>query len=112
MTNLSTIQAPRVKLLDVSNNKIKIIAKDDFSDATLLDTLIIRSNGLKRIHQHAFTNLNQLTNLDISDNKLTSLTEHHLRANSMLQVLLMNDNPELETLPIFKTSGPDSNTFR
>ncbi|XP_050477184.1 toll-like receptor 3 isoform X2 [Bombus huntii] len=111
LTNLSTIQAPRVKLLDVSNNKIKIIAKDDFSDATLLDTLTIKSNGLKRIHQHAFTNLNQLTNLDISDNKLTSLTEHHLRANSMLQVLLMNDNPELETLPIFKTSGPDSNTF-
>ncbi|XP_060819755.1 extracellular matrix protein 2 isoform X1 [Bombus pascuorum] len=111
LTNLSTIQAPRVKLLDVSNNKIKIIAKDDFSDATLLDTLTIRSNGLKRIHQHAFTNLNQLTNLDISDNRLTSLTEHHLRANSMLQVLLMNDNPELETLPIFKASGPDSNTF-
>lgn len=112
LATLSTIQASKLRLLDASNNKIKIIAKDDLSGSPLLDQLLLASNGLKRIHQHAFSNLDQLTNLDISGNKLTSLTEHHLRTNSRLQVLLMNDNPELETLPVFKTVGLEYDTYR
>ncbi|KAK9310620.1 hypothetical protein QLX08_000161 [Tetragonisca angustula] len=111
LTSLNTIQTTKLKLLDASNNKIRIIAKDDLSGVPLLDQLIINSNGLKRIHQHAFANLDKLNYLDISNNKLTSLTEHHLRANSRLQVLLMNDNPELKTLPIFKTFGLEYDTF-
>ena len=112
LTSLNTIQTTKLKLLDASNNKIRIIAKDDLSGVPLLDQLIINSNGLKRIHQHAFANLDKLNYLDISNNKLTSLTEHHLRANSRLQVLLMNDNPELKTLPIFKTFGLEYDTFK
>ncbi|XP_012135360.1 leucine-rich repeat domain-containing glycoprotein 150 isoform X2 [Megachile rotundata] len=108
---LNTLKAEKLRLLDASNNKIKIITKDDLSDVPLLDQLIISSNGLKRIHQHAFDNLNQLTHLDISNNKLTSWTEHHLRSNSRLQVLLMSDNPELETLPVFKTYGLEYDTY-
>lgn len=109
---MSTVQASKLRLLDASNNKIKIIAKDDLSGVPLLDQLVISSNGLKRIHQHAFANLDQLNHLDISDNKLTSLTEHHLRSNSRLQVLLMNNNPELGTLPIFKTFGLEYDAYR
>ncbi|XP_017758503.1 PREDICTED: insulin-like growth factor-binding protein complex acid labile subunit isoform X1 [Eufriesea mexicana] len=111
LISLNTIQASKLRLLDASNNKIKVIAKDDLSGVPSLDQLMISSNGLKRIHQHAFANLDQLNHLDISDNKLTSLTEHHLRANSRLQVLLMNNNPELGTLPIFKTFGFEYDTY-
>ncbi|XP_054014167.1 uncharacterized protein LOC128895522 [Hylaeus anthracinus] len=103
LTTLSTIQAPKLQALDASRNKIKVIAKDDLSGMPLLDQLVVASNGLKKIHQHAFADLDQLTHLDVSDNKLTSWSEHHLRTNPRLQVLLMSDNPELETLPIFKT---------
>lgn len=112
MTRLSTIQASKLTLLDASNNKIKIIAKDDLAGMPLLDQLFISSNGLKRIHEHAFANFEQLTYLDISDNKLTSLTEHHLRTNSRLQTLLMNDNPDLRILPVFKTTGLEYNTYK
>ncbi|XP_017789830.1 PREDICTED: uncharacterized protein LOC108572146 [Habropoda laboriosa] len=111
LSNLSTIQAPKLRVLNASNNKIKLITKEDLSGVPLLEQLIIKSNGIKRIHQHSFSNLYQLTTLDISDNKLTTLTEHHLRANSRLQVLLINNNPQLETLPIFSTSGLEYNTF-
>ncbi|XP_076247086.1 leucine-rich repeat domain-containing glycoprotein 150 [Calliopsis andreniformis] len=111
LTTLSIIRASKLRFLDASNNKIKVIAKDDLSGMPLMDQLMISSNGLKRIHQHAFADLDQLTYLDISDNKLTSLTEHHLRTNSRLQVLLMNDNPELRTLPEFKTTGLEYETY-
>ncbi|CAK9801615.1 Insulin-like growth factor-binding protein complex acid labile subunit [Anthophora quadrimaculata] len=110
LVSLSTVQAPKLRLLDASNNKIKLITKDDLSGVPLLEQLTITSNGIKRIHQHSFAHLDHLTHLDISGNKLTSLTEHHLRANSRLQVLLMNDNP-IETLPVFKTFGLEYNTF-
>lgn len=102
----------KLRVLDASNNKIKIIGKDDLMDVPLLDQLIINSNGLKRIHQHAFDNLDQLTHLDVSNNKLTSWSEHHLRSNSRLQELLMSDNPELKTLPVFKTVGLEYDTYR
>lgn len=88
------------------------MAKDDLAGMPQLEQLTISSNGLKRIHQHAFADLDELTFLDISDNKLTSLTEHHLRTNSRLQILLINDNPGLETLPVFKTTGFEYETYR
>ena len=66
-----------------------------YIDATLLDTLTIDRMASREFINMLLLILIKLTNLDISDNRLTSLTEHHLRANSMLQVLLMNDNPEL-----------------
>ncbi|XP_076686379.1 leucine-rich repeat domain-containing glycoprotein 150 [Andrena cerasifolii] len=111
LTTLSTIRASKLRSLDASSNKIKVMAKDDLAGVPLLDQLTISSNGLKRIHQHAFADLNELTFLDISDNKLTSLTEHHLRTNSRLQILLISDNPGLETLPVFKTTGFEYETY-
>ncbi|XP_029051123.1 leucine-rich repeat-containing G-protein coupled receptor 6-like isoform X1 [Osmia bicornis bicornis] len=111
LQTLSTIKMKKLRVLDASNNKIKIIGKDDLMDVPLLDQLIINSNGLKRIHQHAFDNLDQLTHLDVSNNKLTSWSEHHLRTNSRLQELLMSDNPELKTLPVFKTVGLEYNSY-
>ena len=110
-TSLSSIHAPKLRVLDASNNKIKVMTKDDLAGTPQVDQLTISSNGLKRIHQHAFADLAELTFLDISDNKLTSLTEHHLRTNSRLQILLLNDNPGLETLPVFKLTGFDYETY-
>lgn len=112
LSTLATINAPKLNLLDASRNRIKVIAKEDLDGVPLLDELHLRSNNLKRIHQHAFSNLEQLTHLDISDNKLSFLTEHHFRANPRLQVLILNDNPALQTLPVFKTSGLEYDTFR
>ncbi|EZA61307.1 Insulin-like growth factor-binding protein complex acid labile subunit [Ooceraea biroi] len=111
LSTLATISASKLTMLDASRNKIKVIAKEDLDGVPLLEQLHIKSNNLKRIHQHAFSNLDQLTYLDISDNKLSLLTEHHFRANPRLQVLLMNDNPALQILPVFKVTGLEYDTF-
>ncbi|CAL7943817.1 unnamed protein product [Xylocopa violacea] len=111
LASLSSIQGATLRVLDASNNKIKMIAKDDFFNMSSLDQLILNSNGLKKIHHHAFANLEELTYLDLSSNKLGPLSEHHFKANSRLQVLLLNDNPELERLPVFELSGLEYNTF-
>lgn len=113
--NLSTlvnIKSSELTTLEAARNKIKVIAKDDLSGVPFLDQFIVSSNGMKRIHQHAFMNLDQLTYLDVSDNKLTSWSEHHLKNNARLQVLLMNDNPDLGSLPVFGTAGSEYNTYR
>ena len=112
MTTLSTIIAEKLTTLDASNNKIKLIHKDDLIGLPALDQLTIKANGLKRIHQHSFSQHDQLTYLDISDNKLTTWSEHHLRTNSRLQILLMNDNPELDSLPVFRPSNQEYDTYR
>jgi Leucine-rich repeat (LRR) protein len=112
LSTLATISASKLTTLDVSRNKIKVIAKEDLDNVMSLEQLHIRSNNLKRIHQHAFSYLDQLTYLDISDNKLSLLTEHHFRSNPRLQVLLMNDNMALQILPVFKVTGLEYETFR
>ncbi|XP_046821563.1 uncharacterized protein LOC124425357 [Vespa crabro] len=111
LSTLANIRASELTTLEAARNKIKVIAKDDLSGVPLLEQFIVSSNGMKRIHQHAFMNLDQLTYLDVSDNKLTSWSEHHLRTNARLQVLLMNNNPDLGSLPVFKITGYEYNTY-
>lgn len=111
LSTLANIISPKLTMLDASRNKIRVIGKDDLEGVPLLDQLYIKSNNMKRIHQHAFSNLEQLQYLDISDNKLSSLTEHHFKSNPRLLVLLMNDNPGLQVLPVFKTYDLEYNTF-
>ncbi|XP_024885921.1 uncharacterized protein LOC112463655 [Temnothorax curvispinosus] len=111
LSTLATISSSKLTMLDVSRNKIRIIGKEDLEGVPLLDQLYAKSNNLKRIHQHAFSKLEQLQYLDISDNRLSLLTEHHFKSNPRLQVLLMNDNPALQVLPVFKTYDLEHNTF-
>ncbi|KAI4504111.1 hypothetical protein M0802_000582 [Mischocyttarus mexicanus] len=111
LSTLAVIRASELKTLEAARNKIKTIGKDDLSGVPLLEQLIVTSNGMKRIHQHTFLSLEQLTYLDVSNNKLTSWTEHHLRNNPRLQILLMNKNPELRFLPVFKTTGLEYETY-
>ncbi|CAD6234554.1 GSCOCG00001983001-RA-CDS, partial [Cotesia congregata] len=111
LTSLTSVNATSLDILDVSNNRIKVIAKGDLDNVPSLEQLIISGNELKRIHQHAFSELDQLEHLDISNNKLTSFTEHHLRNSPRLEVLLMSDNPDLGSLPVFKINGLEYNTY-
>ncbi|XP_034947927.1 uncharacterized protein Gp150 isoform X2 [Chelonus insularis] len=111
LTTLASITAASLNILDVSNNRIKVIAKSDLDNVPLLEQLHVSGNNMKRIHQHAFSELDQLEYVDISNNKISSLTEHHFRNNPRLEVLRMNDNPELGSLPIFKITGLEYNTY-
>lgn len=99
-------------ILDVSKNRLKSITKADLDGVPYLDQLYLSGNNLKRIHPHAFSDLDQLTYLDLSNNNLMNLSEHHLRANSRLQVLLLNDNPNLLSLPVFRTNAQEFERYR
>lgn len=110
-TTLAAINASKLTSLIASGNKMQAIGKDDLAGLPSLDTLDVASNAIKRIHPHAFAHLDQLNHLDISNNRLTSLNEHHLRNNPRLQILLMNNNAGLRTLPIFKTNGLEHDTY-
>nr|XP_033325595.1 podocan isoform X2 [Megalopta genalis] len=103
LTTLSTIHASELRQLDVSHNKIRVIPKDGLIGVPLLEQLTLRSNEIRSIHPSAFADLEMLIYIDLSNNKLTSLKESHLAGNRRLQVVLLNDNPGLETLPVFKT---------
>lgn len=103
LTTLSTIHAPILRHLDASNNKIRVIPKDGLAGVPRMEHLTLRSNEIRSIHPSVFADLEMLTYLDLSNNKLTSLKESHLAGNRALQILLLNDNPGLETLPVFKT---------
>ncbi|XP_043269691.1 uncharacterized protein Gp150 [Venturia canescens] len=111
LTSIGIQEMSKLTNLDVSHNRIKFIMKGDLTGANALEKLVVASNGIKRIHQHAFTDLYQLTYLDISDNKITSFNEHHLRTNARLQILIMNDNPSLNKLPVFKVFGNEYDTY-
>lgn len=93
-------------------NRLKSITKDDLDGVPSLDELYLSANNLKRIHPHAFSDLDQLTYLDLRNNNLMNLSEHHFRANSRLQVLLLSDNPDLVSLPVFKTNAQEYERFR
>ncbi|XP_016838257.1 insulin-like growth factor-binding protein complex acid labile subunit isoform X2 [Nasonia vitripennis] len=107
ITSLKTIKASKLTTLDVSMNRLKLIVKDDLAGVPYLDQLYLSDNNLKRIHSHAFADLDQLTYLDLSTNNLGNLGEHHFRTNSRLQVLLLSNNPDLETLPVFRTNAQE-----
>lgn len=107
LTTLSTIHAPELRQLDASHNKIRIIAKNALLAVPTLEQLMLRSNEIRWIHQSAFADVEMLTYLDLSSNKLTYFGDNHLTVNSKLQILLLNDNPGLQALPVFKTRIED-----
>lgn len=111
LRSLHTINASKLTTLDVSNNHIKIIEQNDFSNLQSLENLIITWNNLHRIHDHAFSHIKELDHLDISGNNLSYLSDHHFRNNPRLEILLINDNPNLRVLPKFILKGMEYNKF-
>lgn len=114
LTTLSSIRAPELRQLDASHNKIRIITKDGLLSVPLLEQLMLRSNEIRWIHPTALASLDSLTYVDLSNNKLKFLSDTHFMGNAQLQILLLNDNPGLETLPVFKprSDNDDFNIYR
>lgn len=110
--SLRSIISDRLTVLDASGNMITHITKDDLLGVPSVDQLSLKSNGINKIHQHAFTNLDQLTFLDLSENSITSITETHFKSNPRLQILLLSNNQNLQSLPVFRTNTEEHGTFR
>ncbi|XP_005996771.1 leucine-rich repeat and immunoglobulin-like domain-containing nogo receptor-interacting protein 2 [Latimeria chalumnae] len=104
------------KILDLSKNKLKAVAPDDFASYPLLEELDIsdniisnvepgsfnnlynlrslrlRSNRLKLVPLGVFTGLSNLTKLDISENRIVILLDYMFQDLHNLKSLEVGDN--------------------
>ncbi|XP_062568633.1 G-protein coupled receptor GRL101-like [Saccostrea cucullata] len=82
----------RLQYLDLSENFIEKIEKDDFVDLPNILYLKIRNNRLLDIHENAFSVISKLINVDLSKNRLRSLKRSHFIYLSNLKYLYLQNN--------------------
>jgi Leucine-rich repeat (LRR) protein len=88
-----------VQKLDVSYNKIKNVNNQMFKGIENLSNLVLKGNKIKRIHPAAFVTLKNLRHIDLSFNDLDQINSLTFLKNSELEVIRINDNIRLKTLP-------------
>lgn len=85
--------------LDLSYNKIESISGAMFKHLTGLQSLELKGNDITKINQGAFLNLRALRNIDLSFTMLDQLPSLLFLKNTNLDVIKLNDNPNLKSLP-------------
>ncbi|CAJ0575042.1 unnamed protein product, partial [Mesorhabditis spiculigera] len=78
--------------LDLQENKITIIRKDDLSHLHQLRILQIMDNEIHTIEPMAFDNLTLLERIDLSENRLAIITNEHLRGPTAMRNLQLDRN--------------------
>lgn len=91
---------PEIQKLDLSFNNISNINSNMFNKLTGLTTLILKGNGIKKIHQTSLFPLKYLRQIDLSFNDLEQVSATLFMANKELDVIRLNDNYRLKTLPL------------
>ena len=99
---------PRIKVLSMRCNELKIVGSLDFLSMSSLERLYLDNNRIKYINKKAFENLESLEILSLTENKLTYLSPGwmdplknlnylNLKGNAFLNVeaLGYTDNSEL-----------------
>lgn len=89
-----------IQKLDLSFNNITNIGNMMFNKLTGLTTLILKGNGIKKIHQTSFFPLKNLRQIDLSFNDLEQVSSTIFLVNKELDVIRLNDNYRLKTLPL------------
>ncbi|XP_077569965.1 leucine-rich repeat and immunoglobulin-like domain-containing nogo receptor-interacting protein 1-B [Stigmatopora nigra] len=86
------INYPQLEELQLNENIISSIESGAFSNLMNLRNLGLRNNQLKLIQLGVFTGLNNLTQLDISENKIVILLDYMFQELYNLRVLEVGDN--------------------
>lgn len=102
-----------VQKLDVSYNKITNVNNQMFKGLENLANLMLKGNAIKRIHPAAFVTLKNLRHIDLSFNDLDQISSLTFLKNPDLEVIRINDNIRLKTLPVegFETSQKSFHVF-
>lgn len=85
--------------LDASYNKISSVSNEMFQGMDNLNNLILKGNTITRIQPAAFQSLPHLHYIDLSFNDLDHMDRLTFLKNSGLEVIRINDNIRLKTLP-------------
>lgn len=85
--------------VDLSYNQIKTINSQIFKKMESINHLILKGNGIRKIHQLAFLPLKNLRYIDLSFNDLDQIASLTFAENLQLDVVKLNDNPNLRKLP-------------
>lgn len=88
-----------VQKLDVSYNKITTVNNQMFKNMENLSFLSLKGNKIKRIVPGAFIALKMLRHIDLSFNDLDQLNSVTFLKNADLEVIRINDNTRLKSLP-------------
>lgn len=87
------IEESLLKLIDLSDNNIPTLYRNDFIQLTNLEILDLSNSHVAQIELDAFAPLNQLTHLDLSKNELVTVNfDMFLPAMQHLSVFKLNGN--------------------
>ncbi|XP_063067941.1 toll-like receptor 13 [Engraulis encrasicolus] len=85
--------------IDLSNNAITAIKRDDLKNLVHLEILNISQNHISHVERGAFRNLISLTLLNLTSNNLNKITDEFFSGLTNLKVLLLEFNGNLTIDP-------------
>lgn len=112
------LSATKLRILDLSQNRLITIKNTSFSHLTTLIELNMASNRISIIENEAFNGLSQLKRLDLAHNELKKLNGNVFRPLAGLEALILSKNAYLnETLQangvdLFSTLGVSNKLAR
>ena len=83
----------QLRTLDLSENQLKDIHKQDFTSLKRLETLILRQNKITYLPSAVFSHCRTITTLDLSDNEITVIDSNAFCSLYRLKTLLLSNNP-------------------
>lgn len=87
-----TFECSGLKVLWLTNNRLKALADNTFKGAFLLEDLALFDNKIEKVSKEAFHGLNSLRKLQLDNNKIDFLEEGTFRHNPNLKTLSLNSN--------------------
>lgn len=100
LKHIPTTLHPSLQTLELSNNYISEIQRDEFQMAGIenIHRLVMKNCSLEAINEYAFTGLGVLIELDLSDNAITVLKARTFEAIGKVRSIILNNN-RVEVLP-------------
>ena len=83
----------QLRTLDLSENLLNKLYKQDFTGLRRLETLILRKNQLTSLSYATFSRCRTITTLDLSDNHISRIETSAFRSLYRLKTLLLANNP-------------------
>lgn len=94
LTSVPTLNSD-LQVLDLQQNFISYLKKDEFSSAGLLNLqrIFLKNSSLREIHRDAFRDLKILIEVDLSNNYISVIPRDTFAGNDRLKVLILSGNP-------------------